>query len=348
MYQPAGFRDPAVVEELRRLEPDVIAVVAYGRILPQTVLDLPPKGCVNIHASLLPALRGSGPIPWAVLQGLEETGVTAMFMAAEMDAGDMIAVRKTPIDPDENAQSLLNRLAGLGAELLSETLGRLARGSRGGDAPGSGPSDLRAHADQGHEPHRLDAKPPGDLESHSGPGSLACGHHGAGGKALSGLQRRASGQDHGPRAGDALGCDQNGIGDGLRRRRRFGDPGASGRRRQAHGGAGLFPGPSPAAVRRRYGSQTDGAGRVDCMPEAGAWSDGVLKEYVRRDQLDRREAALAARLCYGVLQNRMRLDFYLEQLVKGRLRDLQPVVLDILRLGLYQILWLEKVRTPPQ
>lgn len=129
VYQPAGFRDPAVVEELRRLEPDVIAVVAYGRILPQTVLDLPPKGCVNIHASLLPALRGSGPIPWAVLQGLEETGVTAMFMAAEMDAGDMIAVRKTPIDPDENAQSLLNRLAGLGAELLSETLGRLARGS---------------------------------------------------------------------------------------------------------------------------------------------------------------------------------------------------------------------------
>ena len=118
-----------MVEELRRLEPDVIAVVAYGRILPQTVLDLPPKGCVNIHASLLPALRGSGPIPWAVLQGLEETGVTAMFMAAEMDAGDMIAVRKTPIDPDENAQSLLNRLAGLGAELLSETLGRLARGS---------------------------------------------------------------------------------------------------------------------------------------------------------------------------------------------------------------------------
>lgn len=84
-------------------------------------------------------------------------------------------------------------------------------------------------------------------------------------------------------------------------------------------------------------------GALIACRKQGAWSDGVLKEYVRRDQLDRREAALAARLCYGVLQNRMRLDFYLEQLVKGRLRDLQPVVLDILRLGLYQILWLEKV-----
>ena len=84
-------------------------------------------------------------------------------------------------------------------------------------------------------------------------------------------------------------------------------------------------------------------GALIACRKQGAWSDGVLKEYVLRDQLDRREAALAARLCYGVLQNRMRLDFYLEQLVKGRLRDLQPVVLDILRLGLYQILWLEKV-----
>ena len=82
VYQPAGFREAAAVEELRALKPDVIAVVAYGRILPQVVLDIPPRGCINIHASLLPALRGSGPVQWAVLRGLEETGVTAMFMAA--------------------------------------------------------------------------------------------------------------------------------------------------------------------------------------------------------------------------------------------------------------------------
>ena len=94
VYQPAGFRDAARVEELRALKPDVIAVVAYGRILPQAVLDIPSRGCINIHASLLPALRGSGPVQWAVLRGLEETGVTAMYMAAEMDAGDMIATRR--------------------------------------------------------------------------------------------------------------------------------------------------------------------------------------------------------------------------------------------------------------
>ena len=128
VYQPAGFREAAAVEELRALKPDVIAVVAYGRILPQVVLDIPPKGCINIHASLLPALRGSGPVQWAVLRGLEETGVTAMFMAAEMDAGDMIATRKTPVDPNENAQSLLDRLAVLGADLLAETLKRLEQG----------------------------------------------------------------------------------------------------------------------------------------------------------------------------------------------------------------------------
>ena len=82
---------------------------------------------------------------------------------------------------------------------------------------------------------------------------------------------------------------------------------------------------------------------IACRRKQGAWSDGVMKEYAQRDRLDRREAALAARLCYGVLQNRMLLDYYLSQLVRGRLRDLQPVVLDILRLGLYQILCMDKI-----
>ena len=187
VYQPAGFREAAAVEELRALKPDVIAVVAYGRILPQVVLDIPPKGCINIHASLLPALRGSGPVQWAVLRGLEETGVTAMFMAAEMDAGDMIATRKTPVDPNENAQSLLDRLAVLGAGPAGGDAETFGAGTRGGHAPGSVQGHLCAYAHQGHVPHRLDQEPPGDLESHPGPGSLACGHHGAGGATVPGL-----------------------------------------------------------------------------------------------------------------------------------------------------------------
>ena len=118
-----------VVEELRALKPDVIAVVAYGKILPQRVLDIPKLGCINIHASILPALRGSAPIQWAILNGMEETGVTAMYMAAEMDAGDIIEIRKTPIDPFENAQSLRDRLAGIGAELLCDTLRTVEAGT---------------------------------------------------------------------------------------------------------------------------------------------------------------------------------------------------------------------------
>ena len=128
VFQPENFREEETVEQLRSLQPDVIAVVAYGRILPQKVLDIPAKGCVNIHASLLPAYRGSAPYQWAVLDGLGETGVTAQYMALKMDAGDIIDVAKTPIGPDETAGELLDRLAVLGADLLSKTMGRIAAG----------------------------------------------------------------------------------------------------------------------------------------------------------------------------------------------------------------------------
>ena len=129
VYQPETFRDDGTVEALRALQPDVIAVVAYGRILPQRVLDIPSKGCINIHASLLPAYRGSAPYQWAVLDGLTETGVTAMYLCRQMDAGDIIDTAKTHIGPNETAGELLDRLAVLGAELLSKTLGRMAQGT---------------------------------------------------------------------------------------------------------------------------------------------------------------------------------------------------------------------------
>lgn len=122
VFQPENFREEETVEQLRALQPDVVAVVAYGRILPQKVLDILPNGFINIHASLLPRYRGSAPYQWAVLDGLTETGVSAQFMVREMDAGDVVGVRKTPIGPDETAGELLDRLAVLGADLLSETL----------------------------------------------------------------------------------------------------------------------------------------------------------------------------------------------------------------------------------
>ncbi len=128
VFQPENFRENETVEQLRSLKPDICAVVAYGRILPQRVLDVPTRGCINIHASVLPAYRGSAPYQWAVLDGQKETGVTAMYLCRQMDAGDIIEVSKTPIGPDETAGELLDRLAVLGAALLSKTLTRFAEG----------------------------------------------------------------------------------------------------------------------------------------------------------------------------------------------------------------------------
>lgn len=128
VFQPENFKAEETVEQLQALKPDICAVVAYGRILPQSVLDIPTKGCVNIHASILPQYRGSAPYQWAVLDGRKETGVTAQYMALKMDAGDVIDVSKTPIGPDETAGELLDRLAVLGAELLSKTLRRFEAG----------------------------------------------------------------------------------------------------------------------------------------------------------------------------------------------------------------------------
>ena len=97
VFQPENFQEEETVKELADLKPDVVAVVAYGRILPQKVLDVAPLGFINIHASLLPKYRGSAPYQWAVLDGLEETGVSAMYLCREMDAGDVIDVAKTPM-----------------------------------------------------------------------------------------------------------------------------------------------------------------------------------------------------------------------------------------------------------
>ena len=128
VFQPENFRADEDVQALADLKPDVVAVVAYGRMLPQRVLDIPTHGCINIHASLLPQYRGSAPYQWAVLDGRTETGVSAMYLCAQMDAGDVIDVAKTPIGENETAGELLDRLAVLGADLLDKTLRAMENG----------------------------------------------------------------------------------------------------------------------------------------------------------------------------------------------------------------------------
>ena len=129
VYQPTKMRDGTVAALLRELAPDCLVVVAYGRILPQEILDVPPRGCVNIHGSLLPRYRGAAPIQWSVIRGETVTGVTSMFMDAGMDTGDIIDTLITPIGENETAGELFERLAPLGARLLSTTLAAIADGT---------------------------------------------------------------------------------------------------------------------------------------------------------------------------------------------------------------------------
>ncbi len=129
VYQPEKMRDGSALAILREHQPDLIAVAAYGRILPREMLELPPLGCVNVHSSLLPRWRGAAPIHWAMMAGDAETGVTIMHMAEELDAGDIILQRSTPIGPEESVESLHDRLAEMGGELLVEALARLEDGT---------------------------------------------------------------------------------------------------------------------------------------------------------------------------------------------------------------------------
>ena len=129
VYQPVTFKDGAATELLRTLAPELLVVVAYGRILPQTFLDVAKYGSINVHGSLLPKYRGAAPIQWAVLNGDKTTGVSVQYMAAAMDAGDVIAARETEIGEFETSGELFDRLKTLGAELLAETVRKIASGS---------------------------------------------------------------------------------------------------------------------------------------------------------------------------------------------------------------------------
>lgn len=128
VLQPAKLRDPAIVETLRALRPDVIVTVAYGKIIPPQILTLPPLGCINVHPSLLPKYRGASPIQAALANGERETGVTIMYQSEALDAGDIILQRRVPIAPDDTAQTLEARLAEEGARALVEALTTVADG----------------------------------------------------------------------------------------------------------------------------------------------------------------------------------------------------------------------------
>jgi len=128
VFQPQRLRRPEAVEELRRLDPELVVVVAYGQILPKEVLEIPKYGCINVHASLLPRYRGAAPINKAIIDGENETGITTMLMDVGLDTGDMLVKRSLKIAADETAGELHDRLARLGCETMEETLRQLCAG----------------------------------------------------------------------------------------------------------------------------------------------------------------------------------------------------------------------------
>lgn len=129
VYQPLKMRDGEAFGIVRELNPELIVVVAYGRLLPEEILHAPKYGCINAHASLLPKYRGAAPINWAILNGEKETGVSIQYMVKELDAGDVIRTAVTAIDPEEDAPSLWARLADLSAEALSAVIPLLEDGT---------------------------------------------------------------------------------------------------------------------------------------------------------------------------------------------------------------------------
>lgn len=127
VFQPAKLREDGVLETLTALEPEVIVVVAYGKILPKEILKLPPLGCINVHGSLLPKYRGAAPIQWAVLNGDEKTGITTMYMDEGLDTGDMLLTEEVDVLEDETSSELYERLSHVGARVLIDTLENLPK-----------------------------------------------------------------------------------------------------------------------------------------------------------------------------------------------------------------------------
>lgn len=129
VLQPKTLKDPLLSAELSNLKPDMIVVVAYGKILPLQILQLPPKGCINVHASILPNYRGAAPIQWAILKGEKKTGITTMLMDEGLDTGDLLLQEETEISDEDNSETLTKRLADLGGSLLIKTMKGIKEGA---------------------------------------------------------------------------------------------------------------------------------------------------------------------------------------------------------------------------
>lgn len=202
VYQPVKMRDGEALRIVQELAPELIVVAAYGKILPEDILNTPHYGSINVHSSILPKYRGAAPINWAILNGESVTGVTIMYMAKELDAGDIILCRETAIDPDEDAQTLTTRLAELGADALSQAVEQLKSGTA-----------VRTPQDHGaytYAPMLDRSLSPMDFTRSAGSSTIRCGDvipsalrvHGTG-------RQKCEGLPHRHRQRDDAGCGED-------------------------------------------------------------------------------------------------------------------------------------------
>src|SRR5690554_2421024 len=165
VLQPLNLRDESLISHLRLLKPDIIIVIAYGKILPKEILKIPKSGCVNLHASLLPQYRGAAPINWAIINGEKKTGVTTFFIDEQIDTGSIIASKEIPIEHRETAGSLHDKLMALGGELVLETLEMIEQGTAK-PKPQPNTENLKAAPKLTPENTRIDWTKPGkEIES---------------------------------------------------------------------------------------------------------------------------------------------------------------------------------------
>ena len=216
VLQPSRARDPGFIDAFRLWAPDLVVVAAYGQILPQALLDVPPLGCLNVHTSLLPRWRGAAPIQWAIAEGDPETGVCLMRMEAGLDTGPILATARTPIRPGDTGSTLHDRLADLGAELLVQSLPGIASGQI---RPVPQPADGVTYARKiSREDGRIDWNQPAETVARRArafspwPGSF-CTFNTPGGHARSILKVHAMEVIHGHpgAAGEVLGTSKDGT-----------------------------------------------------------------------------------------------------------------------------------------
>ena len=276
VYQPTKMRDGTALALVRELHPELIVVAAYGRILPEDILNTPPYGSINVHSSLLPKYRGAAPINWAILNGERETGVTIMYMAKELDAGDILHVLKTDIDPQEDAQALTARLAELGAQALSETVEQLRAGTAH--------RTVQDHSAYTYAP--MLTKDMGMIDWT---------------KPAQRIHDQVRGLIPWPCASTELGGATVKI---FRTEVGSETAKASGTVVSAPAGGGMTP-------REKCGARDVALDALMQVDKANAWSDEALRRLIAQNRLDSRDAAFATRLCYGVMQNRMLLDYYI-------------------------------------